>query len=63
MLFGERIEMLEENLSEKLSTKMVQVDLPVIPDYEYFVKIKDFERLVWFITLFSLILFVVALIL
>lgn len=48
----DKIELLDENITEKTSTKMRVVALPFIPEHEFFVRVKDFERevLVWVFT-------------
>lgn len=48
--------MINEKISEKLTTKIVVAELPDVPEYEYHIKIADFEKSLMFIMTILIIL-------
>lgn len=52
------VKMLPEQLSEKLTTKIKVVNKLRTPDFEYFIKIRDFEKQVTMITLTSFLMLI-----
>jgi len=47
--------MIKEQMSEKLNTQIQVVSKPIIPDYEYHIRVMDFEKSVLAIVFFSLV--------
>lgn len=52
----DNIELLDEQRSEKTMASIEIVDIPSIPEHEYFVRMEDFEKLVLTIVFISFIL-------
>ncbi len=52
----ENVDLLDEQKSEKTMTSIQVVNIPSIPEHEYFVRMEDFEKLVLTITFVSFIM-------
>ena len=50
------------NISEKTMTEFKVVDMPFIPEHEYFVRMSDFTKKIWIMCFSSLLLFLFSLV-